>query len=85
MARDVLFDLAVNRAHSYARRLRLLEQHPDLRSLSQALQPWYLRTRFAYRLRLEDVSKALLTCPGAGYHWAGGQQGSWQAGQAPQP
>jgi hypothetical protein len=79
VARDELFELAVNRALTYARRVRL-----DLGSaerLSAGLEVWYLKTRFAYRVPLAEVVAALLTHPGAGAAgatWDGGPDGGWR-------
>lgn len=76
-ARDELFDLAVERALVYARRLAL-----DLASaerLRAGLELWYLKTRFAYRAPLEEVIEALLAHPGGdGFTWRGGQAGGWR-------
>lgn len=99
MAREALFDLAVNRALTYAARLGLLpcgEEHegpnrtrPGDRSaagetLRIGLEPWYLKTRFAYRVPLEQVVTALEALPpGADARrarWDGGPDGHWVVG-----
>lgn len=85
MARDELFDLAVNRALSYARRTRALERSRDVPSLARELELWVLRTRFAYRLRLEEVAERLLAAPAGDVHWRGGPGGGWHDGPPPRP
>lgn len=83
--RDDLFDLAVNRALVYARRTRALERARDLRSLTRELELWALRTRFAYRFRLEEVAERLRTAPAGEVHWEGGPAGTWRDGPPPRP
>lgn len=83
--RDELFDLAVNRALAYARRTRALERARDARELARELQLWVLRTRFAYRLRLEEIAARLLEAPSGEVHWHGGPEGGWRAGPPPRP
>lgn len=83
--RDELFDLAVNRALSYARRTRAIERAADAHGLARELQLWVLRTRFAYRIRLEEVATRLLTAPAGPVHWRGGPQGGWRDGPPPRP
>lgn len=77
MARDELFDLAVNRAHTYARRLAL--DRGSASKLTAGLEVWYLKTRFAYRIPLEQVVAVLVahgdTGPAA--RWQGGKEGEW--------
>lgn len=78
MARDELFELAVNRALTYARRLRL--DFGSAERLSAGLEVWYLKTRFAYRVPLAQVVAVLLTYPDAGTvdpSWRGGPDGGW--------
>ena len=75
MSRDALFDLAINRALSYALRLGLPLE--DSRALYGGLELWYLKTRFAYRIPLDDVVATLQNYPGEGF-WQGGREGSWQ-------
>lgn len=75
MPRDALFDTAVNKALSYALRLGLpLDDRERLRG---GLELWYLKTRFAYRMPLEDVLEALGGCPDATHSWKGGAAGRW--------
>lgn len=75
MSRDVLFETAVNRALTYARRLGVpLDDREKLRA---GLELWYLKTRFAYRVPLDDVVEALERCPDASYTWKGGTAGRW--------
>jgi hypothetical protein len=79
VARDELFELAVNRALTYARRLRL--DFGSAERLSAGLEVWYLKTRFAYRIPLTEVVATLMTHPGtagAGWQWRGGPGGGWQ-------
>ncbi|MCA9839307.1 MAG: hypothetical protein KC422_20510 [Trueperaceae bacterium] len=75
MARDALFDLAVARALNYSQSLGidLLEE-----KLEEKLEPWYKRTRFAYRIPLRNISKSLKSYPGDGFSWQGGEKGKWQ-------
>ncbi len=84
-ARSELFDLAVNRALAYARRTRALQRARDARGLARELELWALRTRFAYRLRLEEVAARLLEAPDREVHWRGGPEGGWREGPAPRP
>lgn len=84
-ARDELFDLAVNRALSYARRTRALQRARDVASLARELELWVLRTRFAYRVRLEEVAARLLDAPDGEVHWGGGPDGGWRDGPPPRP
>lgn len=80
-SRDALFDLAVNRAAEVAAR------HPgeDPESRRRALEVWYLRTRFAYRVPFEAVLAALSGRPSGDVHWEGGERGAWHPGPAPLP
>lgn len=77
MARDELFDLAVNRAHTYARRLGL--DVGSATKLTAGLEVWYLKTRFAYRIPLKQVVAVLVTNADAGptTEWRGGPHGGW--------
>lgn len=84
-ARDDLFDLAMNRALTYARRTRALERTREPRALARQLELWVLRTRFAYRIPLEEVAARLATAPDGEVHWAGGPDGGWRDGPAPRP
>lgn len=83
MPRDKLFDLAVNRALSYA--LRLGVRLDNAEAVRSGLELWYLKTRFAYRVSLEEVVGALQTYPGGDHFWRGGRLGGWHFGQAPRP
>ena len=86
MARDELFDLAVNRALAYARRTRALERTgDDAAALARELELWVLRTRFAYRLDLLEVATRLTQAPAGEVHWSGGRTGGWRDGPAPRP
>lgn len=76
MARERLFDLAVNRAHRYARSLGLELSDPAV--LRAGLELWYLKTRFAYRIPLSAILECLSASPGEGYSWRGGPEGSWR-------
>lgn len=76
MAHSDLFDLAVARALTYARRLGLPLNDPV--ALRSGLELWYLRTRFAYRVPLDDVVAALGVHPGdQSVQWSGGPGGRW--------
>lgn len=75
MPRDALFDAAVNKALAYARRLGVPLN--DREKLRAGLELWYLKTRFAYRVPLDDVVEALSGCPDASYTWKGGAAGRW--------
>lgn len=85
MARDDLFDLAMNRALAYARRTRAFERSTDVPSLARELELWQLRTRFAFRLDLESIAERLLAAPAADVHWHGGPEGDWREGPPPRP
>ncbi|MFO7545798.1 MAG: hypothetical protein R6W77_09915 [Trueperaceae bacterium] len=81
-ARDALFDLAVRRAAQYAARLGLLERRgADVDVVRLGLEPWYLKTRFAYRVPLEGVLAALAALPEGvdpeRARWRGGANGGW--------
>lgn len=80
-----LFDLAVNRALAYARRTRALERAGEVPALTRELELWALRTRFAYRIPLEQVAERLLSAPAGEVHWQGGPDGSWRPGPSPRP
>jgi len=73
--RDALFDAAVNRALAYALRLGLPLDNPE--KLRVGLELWYLKTRFAYRVPLDDVLEALGRCSDASHTWKGGAAGRW--------
>lgn len=75
MPRDALFDLAVNRALSYAQRLNIPLNNAEI--LRSGLELWYLKTRFAYRIPLEEVVATLQSYPGEGA-WQGGRSGGWR-------
>ena len=83
VARDALFDLAINRSLVYAERFGVLGQ--DRERLRGGLELWYLKTRFAYRIPLETVVEVLQTHPGGEYYWTGGQAGTWKKGRNPRP
>ncbi len=75
MPRDALFDATVNKALAYAQRLGVPLDDPE--KLRVGLELWYLKTRFAYRVPLDDVLGALRNCPDALYTWKGGAAGRW--------
>ncbi len=76
VARDAIFDLAVNRAASF---LRGAGQNANL-------EVWHSKTRFAARVELELIRVALDKRPLDGeWFWSGGESGAWQAGKAPTP
>lgn len=75
--RDVLFDLAVNKAAEYASRLGV--PAGDAERTRLGLEVWYLKTRFAYRVPLEEVAAAVAMRPEATDSiWEGGRDGSWR-------
>lgn len=73
--RDALFDLAVARAHAYLRARAPAATEPA--ALRAALAPWALRTRFANRVDLDALVRALAARPAAGGRWRGGVGGRW--------
>ncbi len=78
MSRPELFDAAVNKALTYALRLGLPLDNRD--KLRGGLELWYLKTRFAYRIPLENVLEMLGRAPSTkavNYLWRGGQCGNW--------
>ncbi len=77
MPRDDLFDLAVNRAYRYLDRTG--QPARDAQAVHRALEIWYLKTRFAYRIPLDAVIVALLSRPDEGRRWRGGESGGWLA------
>ena len=83
VARDALFDLAINRSLVYAKRLGVPGQ--DRERLRGGLELWYLKTRFAYRISLKTVVEVLQTYPGGEHHWTGGEEGGWKKGRNPRP
>jgi hypothetical protein len=81
--RGDLFDLAVARADAYLRRARP-PLSDDPAGLRRALEVWALKTRFASRVDLDEVVRALRlrppdpTASGAPPpRWRGGPSGSW--------
>lgn len=71
-APDALFDLAVNRAALAVR--------------GSPLEAWHARTRFARRIPLDDIKRALSIKPTTGHwHWQGGPDGKWLEGKAQFP
>lgn len=78
--RDALFDLAVARAAAY------LRARPPAAStaaaIRQALEPWALRTRFATRVELDALARALALRPAAAARWRGGVAGRWELAAA---
>jgi hypothetical protein len=74
MERNALFDLAINRSLSYMQSLGIEAQNKH--TLKERLEVWYLKTRFAYRVSLDDIVEVLQNYPGKG-KWAGGKHGSW--------
>ncbi|HKI55568.1 MAG TPA: hypothetical protein VKB31_00335 [Trueperaceae bacterium] len=80
-SRDTLFDLAVNRAGEVAARLAA----GDEAGRRRALEVWYLKTRFAYRVPFEALLAALARRPHGAVHWAGGERGGWRPGPPDRP
>jgi hypothetical protein len=85
MPRRELFDRAVKQAFTYAQRLGALDGKSDRAVLRSVLELWYLKTRFAYRIPLDDVVAVLLRYPGPGHQWRGGPEGEWVVGEEPAP
>ena len=73
--RDVLFDLAVTRAAEYAARMAVPPGDP-VRTRA-VLEVWYLKTRFAYRVPLDEVAAAVSARPSGPASWSGGREGGW--------
>ena len=59
MIREPILNLAVARALSYAKRTGVIQYKNNASALEKALQPWYLKTRFAYRIPLAEIVKKL--------------------------
>jgi len=82
MPRSALFDLAIERALSYAKKLGLIDakgiKKPD------ELEIWYLKTRFAYRIPFNDIKNILASYPNNDAIWRGGKNGKWTSGNAQQ-
>lgn len=74
-APDALFDLAVNRAAAALRGV----------GTPAALGAWHARTRFARRIPLDEIRRALAQKPMGEWHWTGGKNGGWQQGKAAFP
>ena len=81
--RGALFDLAVARADAYLRRARP-PRAGDPAGLRRALEVWALKTRFASRVDLDEVVRALRLRPpdpvepaARRPRWRGGPSGSW--------
>jgi hypothetical protein len=76
VAREAIFDLAVNRAASFERGA----------GSSTSLEIWHAKTRFASRVELPLIRAALETRPTQGHwFWSGGEAGAWQPGKAQTP
>lgn len=78
--RDVLFDLAVNKAAEYIQRLGLASADPA--EVRRGLEIWYLKTRFAYRVPLDEVAEAVARRPASAAVWHGGRGGAWAPADA---
>jgi len=74
-ARDALFELAVARATAYLRARP--PATPDPAGVRQALEPWALKTRFASRVDLDAVARAIAARPAGATRWRGGPTGGW--------
>jgi hypothetical protein len=83
--RPELFDRAVAQALLYAQRLGALEVERDPVVLRSVLELWYLKTRFAYRIPMDDVVEVLLEYPGPGHQWSGGRGGEWRRSSDHEP
>ena len=76
MHRDELFNLAVNKALEYLKRLGVEPQTVTDDVLKNKLDLWYLKTRFAYRISLSDIIATLQRYKEQ-HVWLGGKDGSW--------
>jgi hypothetical protein len=76
VSRDALFDLAVARADAYLRRARRPASN-DPEDVRRALEAWALKTRFASRLDLAAVARAVAARPPGAARWRGGPGGGW--------
>jgi hypothetical protein len=76
-ARDVLFDLAVNRALLYVRHVAGSAPPRTVEELVLLLEPWALRTRFVARLELPTIARCLHEAPQGRVIWSGGIEGGW--------
>ena len=74
--RDELFDLAINKALGYVKRLGVEPQTVTDDVLKNKLELWYLKTRFAYRIPLSDIIATLQSYEEQ-HVWQGGKNGSW--------
>jgi len=81
-SRQRLFDLAVNRAAEVVARL---DPGADDDARRRALEVWYLKTRFAYRVPFERLLASVAARPAGEVHWEGGPDGGWRAGPAVTP
>lgn len=80
--RDDLFDLAVNKAADYVARLGLASDDPG--RVRSGLEVWYLKTRFAYRVPLDEVAAAVARRPSVpDTTWTGGRGGAWTRAVGP--
>lgn len=82
--RAKLFDLAVARADAYLRRARRPASGVPA-DLRRALEPWALKTRFASRVDLDAVVRAVAARPpdpddpaAPRPVWRGGPSGAWR-------
>jgi hypothetical protein len=78
--RAALFDLAVERAATYLERARVPTGR-DPSALARALEVWYLKTRFASRVPLDEIVAVLAARPERGEgatRWRGGRSGRWE-------
>ncbi len=75
MPRSALFDLAIERALSYSKKLGLIGAK-EIKRIDE-LEIWYLKTRFAYRIPFYDIQNVLKTCPNDQAVWRGGKNGKW--------
>lgn len=78
--RAALFDLAIERALTYLTRARIART-PSHEALTHSLEVWYLKTRFAARIPLDDIVAALARRPEGSpreWIWQGGRLGGWR-------
>lgn len=88
-SREKLFDLAVNRALSFAKKMGKLSTIDGNQSqiTEDDLTSWHKQTRFAYRIALNEIVKCLNGLPSMqdDYYWQGGVSGTWVEGKTPHP
>jgi len=89
--REKLFDLAINRSLSFAKKmgkLRVVDTSQENNLIEESdLLNWHQQTRFAYRIPLLTIVQCLNALPDTEkeYCWLGGETGAWIEGKTSQP